>query len=182
MLPARCFLYSVCASIVSLRRFLWHMLAIFFRWCTILIYTYSTATQFVVEGRFPRSHDEARTLTLVQKRSWVRDTHPVQLSCILFGSTYLCRPIFRIPSCCRWLWRSFWNHFDPHVCPNPRYPVHLCLVTLLWPSPGLVSNDLYSIRSIFWICHQCQHIFVQLFWIERYSSCQCNRTLSHWHL
>ena len=102
-------------------------------------------------------------------------------SCILFINL-VCSPIFRIPSCGRWLWGSFWNPFYPPICPNPCYPVHQGFVTLLWPSPGLVSNGQHSSRSIFLICHLSQHFIVQLFWVERYSSRQCNRALSYWHL
>ena len=94
----------------------------------------------------------------------------------------VCSPIFRIPSWGCWLWRSFRNNLYSPNCSNSRYSISQCFVTLLWPSPGLVSNDQYSSRNVFLTRHLSQHIFVQLFWVERYPSRQCHRTLSYWHL
>lgn len=109
----------------------------------------------------------------------MRDKYSITLFLFL---NIVCSPILRIPSCGRWLWRSFWNPLYPPNCPNSRYPVHHFFVTLLWPSQGLVSNDQYTSNSIFLNRHLSQHIFVQLFRVERYSSRQCNRTLSYWHM
>lgn len=181
--PSRRFLHPICSNIVSL--LLTNVTHLLPMMCPINIYSANLIAPLLnllskVALAFVLSSSHANTIFL-EKIMGARQTFP-WTACILLGLIVFRRSLFRILPCCGWVWRSFWNHLDPYLYPNPRYPLCLCLVTLLWPSPRLASNDRYSLCSIFDICHLSQHISIQLLWSECYSSRQCNRTFSRRHM
>ena len=122
---SRRFLYSICTNIVSLRRFFWHMLATFFRWYPINMYsTHLIApllNSLLKVGFHIYSTTEHTLILNIEKILGARQIF--HYSYILFLNI-VCSPIFRIPSCGRWLWRSFWNNLHSPICPNSSYAVH----------------------------------------------------------